>query len=1259
MFSAAFDEACQRLDAQLAGYAGRPVREVVFAAAGSADAALLDQTMFAQAGLFAVEVALFRLAESWGVRPDFVAGHSVGELVAAHVAGVLSLDDACALVAARGRLMQALPPGGAMVAVEAGQDEVAGMLAGREAVVSLAAVNGPSSVVVSGDADAVAEVAGELAGRGRRTRWLKVSHAFHSPRMEPMLAQYGEVAEALSYAPPRIPVVSGVTGSLAGPGQVCSPGYWVEQVRAAVRFADGVGALRAAGAGAFVELGPGGVLSGMTRQCLGDDQDSVVVPVLRARRAEAQTLVRALAEVHVRGGGVDWEAFYAGSGARRVELPRYAFQRERHWRSADNGAEVTDAGLETTGHPLLGAAVSLAGSGGVVLTGRLSLRSHPWLADHVVGGRVLLPGTAFVELAIRAGDEAGCGGLAELTLQAPLVLPEAGSVCIQVTVDAQDGAGRRPVAVYSRAGDAAPGAAWTRHASGWLAGAGAEPGPGLAEWPPAGAVAVEVAGLYERLAGQGYGYGPVFQGLRAAWRRGAEVFAEVVLPEQAHAEAARFGIHPALLDAALHAQLLTAEPDGQDSECRPLLPFSWGEVTLHAAGASALRACISPAGPDAVSLAVADAAGGPVASVASLVVRPASAAQLDGGVRDWLLTLAWNKFPQPAADDIDVAVAGPDVSHVLRDLAPAYPDLEALTRATAAGAAAPDMVVHFVPPVHGDDIAAIARSVTNDLLTWVQAWLSDTGLAASRLAVVTSGAVATGAGGPVDLGAAPCWGLVRAAEAENPGRFVLVDIDSHDSSARRLRAALASGEPEIAVREGRLLVPRLTAASAAVSDGGAGWDPAGTVLITGGTGGLGAVLARHLVTQHGVRRLLLTSRRGAAGASGLKDALSELGAEATIVSCDAADRAAVAKLLAGIPAEHPLVAVVHAAGVADNGLVGSLTPDRVHAVMRPKADGAWHLHELTKDRPLAAFVLFSSVAGLVLGAGQANYAAANAFLDALAAHRRAAGLPAVSMAFGAWAGGMTRQLGEAGLRRLNRLGMPALSLADGLALFDLGLGACDPLVVPVKLNIPVLRTRTDEVPAVLRGLVRVRPARALAVGQADGRDQLPQRLAALSEADRDELLLGVVSEHVAAVLGHSSAAAVEPARAFQEMGFDSLAAIELRNRLATATGLSLPATVVFDQPTPTTMARYLKARIDPRQADPTEPVLAEVDRLEAALRMVPVGNGGQARIAARLDALVRKWRDAHGSAQAADSRDLRSATDDELFQVLDNELGIS
>ena len=268
---------------------------------------------------------------------------------------------------------------------------------------------------------------------------------------------------------------------------------------------------------------------------------------------------------------------------------------------------------------------------------------------------------------------------------------------------------------------------------------------------------------------------------------------------------ARFGIHPALLDAALHAQLLTAEPDGQDSECRPLLPFSWGEVTLHAAGASALRACISPAGPDAVSLAVADAAGGPVASVASLVVRPASAAQLDGGVRDWLLTLAWNTFPQPAADDIDVAVAGPDVSHVLRDLAPAYPDLEALTRATAAGAAAPDMVVHFVPPVHGDDIAAIARSVTNDLLTWVQAWLSDTGFAASRLAVVTSGAVATGAGGPVDLGAAPCWGLIRAAEAENPGRFVLVDIDSHDSSARRLRAALASGEPEIAVREGRAL----------------------------------------------------------------------------------------------------------------------------------------------------------------------------------------------------------------------------------------------------------------------------------------------------------------------------------------------------------------------------------------------------------------------------------------------------------------------
>ncbi len=579
VFARAFDAVC----AEFGRYLDCSLRELVF----GGDAAVLDRTGYAQPALFAVEVALFRLAESWGVRPDFVAGHSVGELVAAHVAGVWSLGDACALVAARGRLMEALPPGGAMVAVEAGEDEVRAVLSGA---VDVAAVNGPRAVVVSGAAEAVAAVAAAFRAGGRRTGRLRVSHAFHSPLVEPMLAEFGAVARGVAYRAPQRSVVSGVTGVLAGAGELCSPEYWVRQARAAVRFADGVGFLAGAGVTRFVELGPDGVLSAMGQECLAGDAAGVFVPVLRCGRDEPREVVRAVALTYACGGGVEWEAFYAGSGARRVELPRYAFQRERYWLDAPAAAgEVAAAGLGAAGHPLLGAAVSLAGSGGVVLTGRLSLRSHPWLADHVVGGRVLLPGTAFVELAIRAGDEAGCGGLAELTLQAPLVLPEAGSVCIQVTVDAQDGAGRRPVAVYSRAGDAAPGAAWTRHASGWLAGAGAEPGPGLAEWPQAGAVAVEVAGLYERLAGQGYGYGPVFQGLRAAWRRGAEVFAEVVLPEQAHAEAARFGIHPALLDAALHTAGLAGpaaggrrlrgrwcRSPGRGWDCRPRGPAASG-----------------------------------------------------------------------------------------------------------------------------------------------------------------------------------------------------------------------------------------------------------------------------------------------------------------------------------------------------------------------------------------------------------------------------------------------------------------------------------------------------------------------------------------------------------------------------------------------------------------------------------------------------------------------------------------------------------
>ncbi|MGW5449920.1 type I polyketide synthase, partial [Streptomyces asiaticus] len=541
------------LDAVLAEFESlldRPLREVMWT-----DEAALAQTVYTQAGLFAVEVALFWLVESCGIRPDFVAGHSIGELAAAHVAGVLSLGDAVRLVAARGRLMQGLPAGGAMVAVEASETEVLPLL---EEGADIAAVNGPSSVVLSGREATVEAVAGQLADLGRRTSRLRTSHAFHSLLMEPMLAEFRAIAEQLSYHPPQVTVVSNLTGE---PVEAFTAEYWVRHVRQAVRFAEGIGWLGGQGVTRFVELGPDGVLTGVARQTL-DIPDAVAVSVLRKDRGEVTAALAALAEMHVSGVEVDWQAYFAGTGARRIDLPTYAFQHQRYWLDAtpDLG-DVLSAGQDRADHPLLGAAVTLADSGGVVLTGRLSLATHPWLADHAIGETILLPGTAFVELAIRAGDEVDCGHVEELTLQIPLVLPRPGGVQLQVVAGPTDESGRRPVTVYSRPTDAAH---WTEHAVGVLAPVAGGAGCDLSQWPPTGAEPVDLDGFYGDMAAAGLIYGPVFQGLTAAWRRGDEIFTEVTLPEETREAADRFGLHPALLDAALHGSALTTVV-GQDA----------------------------------------------------------------------------------------------------------------------------------------------------------------------------------------------------------------------------------------------------------------------------------------------------------------------------------------------------------------------------------------------------------------------------------------------------------------------------------------------------------------------------------------------------------------------------------------------------------------------------------------------------------------------------------------------------------------------
>ncbi|MCF2528861.1 type I polyketide synthase [Yinghuangia soli] len=1239
VFAEAWDEVCAALDVHLE----RPLCEIVHAEPGSPEAALLDETLYTQTGLFALQVALYRLLRARGVRPDYLIGHSIGELTAAHVSGVLTLPDAAELVTARAKLMQELPPGGAMYVVLASEDEVrAGGGVGRD--YSIAAVNGPASVVLSGPEEAVAAAAAEWRAKGRLVKRLRVNRAFHSELMEPMLGAFERVAERLSYAAPAVPIVSNVTGRLASASELALPSYWVRHVRQAVRFADGIGRLRELGVAAYVEVGPGRTATAMIEDCL-DGGGALVTPTLRSDRSEPVALTTALARVHTRGGSVDWGSVFAG--ARPAELPPHAFSRKAYWlpKQPAGAGDVTGIGQRAADHPLLGAVVELPTSEGLVLTGRVSPATHPWLVDHAVLGAVVVPGTALLELAAFTADRVACDLVRELVVQTPLVLPAEGSVQLRVVVRPPDTDGVRMLAVYGRSEDPGADEAWTCHATGTLGPDDSDDMPGrLAVWPPPGAVPLSLDGFYPGLAERGYRYGPAFRGLTAAWERGDEVFAEVHLPEELQAQAADFLVHPALLDAALHAG--AAGRDADDD--RVALPFAWTGVRVHAPGAASLRVRLTRLDGERMAVTVTDPKGKPVASVRELAFLPVAAERLrtSGGTSyESLFRVQWTPAARDSAKRLAVVAETPQLTDIGSTPGSAAAALAALAEPL------PDTVI--VPlatdPVRAKDgdTAAHTHELAQRTLELLSTWLADPRFAASHLVLLTTHAVGTSPGETVaDLAGAAVWGLVRSAQSEHPGRFTLVDTDGTDASAAALAHALTTGEAQLALRAGEALVPRLariershTAAPSPLGDG--------TVLLTGGTGALGMLLARHLVATHGVRSLILASRRGP-DAEGIADLTAELtaaGASVQVIAADTTRRGDAERLLAAVPSAHPLTAVVHLAGTLDDGLVDSLTPERLDAVLDPKVDAAWHLHDLTEGHHnLAAFVIFSSAAGLLGSPGQANYAAANGFTDALAQHRRALGRPAVSLAWGPWeqSGGMADRTGGNLARRAARSGMAVLSPDEGLALFDAALAAPDAVQVPVRLDLATLADQAesigpDAVPLLLRGLVRIPTAR-----RASGSADLAKSLAEASPEEAERLLLDLVRTDVASVLGHASPDAVDITRSLVDLGFDSLSSVELRNRLSAATGLRLPVTVVFDHPTIAVLAAHLRSELAPDGAATAVAVLEELDRLEGALGKLSLDTIARTRLTASLERILTRV----GPATTHDKIDAATLDDD-------------
>lgn len=1552
--SAVFADHLHRCDKALAEHVRWSLVDVLRQVPGAPG---LDRVDVVQPVLWAVMVSLAELWRSVGVVPDAVIGHSQGEIAAACVAGALSLEDAALVVALRSRLLLDLPAAGGMVSLACGLSRARELLAPWGDRLNVAAVNGVSAVAVSGEVEALAELLRRCDADGVRARAIDVDYASHS-------AQVDAIREPLSGAlagigPRSAPVAfySTVTGELMDTSGL-NAAYWYRNIRETVQFECAVRSACAAGYRVFIECSPHPILAAGIEEVSADrgsGDGAIVIPSLGRDEGGLQRFWLSAGQAHVAGVNVDWRSALGGAGGRRVELPTYGFVRQRFWLPGGyaGSGDATGMGLAPADHGVLSAVIPRPDSDGLVLTGRLSTVTHPWLADHAVAGTVMFPGAAFVELAVRAGDEVGCAVVDELTLSAPLVLPAAGGVQLQVVVGADDGAGQRGISVYSCA--AQSDSDWILHAQGLLGRGPVAPPADLSVWPPVGASAVDVTGAYDRLAERGYEYGPAFRGLRAMWRRGEEIFADVAVPHDGGAPAGGFGVHPALLDAALHALGVGGAGD------QTVLPFSWQGVSLHAAGALRARVRIAPAGAGAVSVDIADAAGLPVLSVGSLVMRPVSAGQLaaaaapaaPAGALDGLLEVRWTPITPVAG--------GSEDGDVVWD-------------SRAAGA----------------DVVRSVHATTAEALGVLRSWLGGEG--SGVLVVLTRGAVGLPGEDVSDLAGATVWGLVRSAQAEHPGRVVLVDSDG----SVEVGALTGCGEPQLVVRAGVVYAARLKPVSAervlrlpnqgwrldaggggtfedlvvapcpaaalepgqvrvAVSAVGvnfrdvlvalgmypgggrlgaegagvvvevgagvtglavgdavmgllgvvgseavvderllvpvpAGWSPAqaagvpvvfltalyglsalaglragervlvhtatggvgmaavqlarhlgaevfatasrgkwdtlramgfddahigdsrtvafeekfmgttggagvdvvlnslagdftdaslrllarggrfiemgktdprdpqvvaeqypgvryrafdlievgpdrtaamlaeitgllgdgairplpqrafdvrcapaayryvssarhigkvvltvpdgpaatlsgcggglagGSVVITGGTGMAGSALARHLVGRYGVDHVVLASRSGgdAAGVSDLVGQLVSAGAEVSVVACDVADRDAVAAMLARIPAHYPLRAVIHAAGILDDGLLSSLTPERVDHVLRAKVDGAWNLHELTLDLDLSAFVVFSSMAGIVGTPGQANYAAANSFLDGLMTHRRARGLAGLSVAWGLWeeASAMTAHLGERDRARMSRIGLAPLSTEQALDAFDTAMLVGDPVLVAARLDRNALADNGAGLPPLLRE-VAGRPTRRVVadVGAAPSTTGLATRLAGLSPEARQRELVDLVRGSAATVLGLPNPADIDAGRAFQELGFDSLTAVELRNRLKNATGLTLSPTLIFDYPTPAVLAGHLDTRLAGAAghsgSDQCSP-MARFDGITRELEALLSRSDWQADEKALLSARIQNLLAASGADQPGDEDlddDLSAATESELFAILDEELG--
>ncbi|WP_051499391.1 type I polyketide synthase [Nocardia sp. BMG51109] len=1146
--SPVFAEYLGRCEQALAGLVDWRLTDVLRGAAGAPG---LDRVDVVQPALFSVLVSLARVWESLGVTADGVIGHSQGEIAAAHIAGALSLDDALRIVTYRSSAITRIAGQGAMATIALAAETIRDRITERGDDIDIAATNSPVSTVIAGGVDAVTALVADYEAAGVRARIIPVDYASHSRSVESLRRELNALSENRSGASAVTFYSSTVGGAVDTAG--FDDQYWYRNLRETVRFDAAVRAAFADGARYFVEVSPHPVLTVALEEIFdaaGERESVYIGETLRRDDGGGARVLLSAAGVFCAGGPVDWSRCFAGTDARPIDLPTYAFERQRYWLEARGTASARRHGLDAADHPLVTAVIPQPVSGGVTLSGRISLGEHPWLADHAVAGTALLPGTALLELALRAGAEVGCPAVRELILRAPMVIPDRAALQLQVVVEGSGG--DRSASIYSRReGDDG---GWVLHAQAELAAAVDIPAQAEPEkWPPRGVEPVDIDEFYGQLADRGIEYGPAFRRVRGLWRRGEQVYSEIG-PESGAAESG-YELDPVLLDAVV--QTIGASGFEVPAGSVPQ-PFAWEGVSARPAATAVWRATVKPIGTSEFDIRIADDGGSEFAAITALRLHTASLEDIARatGASDRLLhTLDWEPLGHRPAPRPDTEFDIVRIDHATGYAPHIFGD--DTTRAVIV-----DIAIEADPGV--DLVHTLAESV----LTTIRSRPAEQ----SRLTILTRGAVLVPGDDTIEPAAAALWGLVRAAQNESPGRFTLLDTDGSLDPAQVARYA----EPLVAVRRGRIHVPRIQRLDVPRSPLPWG-DDHGTVLIVGGTGGLGAVVARHMVAEHGVRRLILASRSGpsASGADRLEAELRESGAAVRIVACDAADRDELAQLIDSIPAETPLTAVVSAAGQVADGTVDTLTPEQLHTVLRAKVDVAWNLHTLTERLGVKTFILFSSAAGTLGSPGQANYAAANAYLDAFAQYRRHRGLPGLSVAWGIWAqdtGGMSGRLSGANVSRIGRSGLSQLPREVGLDIFDRVAGSDRPFLLAASFDADHIARVTDT-PGLFDRLVR-RDRRAAAASAATGSDLL-ERLAAMDLQHQQDALLAEIQTHAAEILGYESRLAVVPDTAFKDLGFDSLTAVEFRNRLQAIVDLRLPVSTIFDHPSPLRLAQHV------------------------------------------------------------------------------------